>query len=1569
MVLPPGGVSVRAISQVPMGKAKATQAAAAARATAAAPYDEDEDDYAPPDDMTAADSDISVGTLNQLTRNFNGASTLRFADLFLLAVDGEKDPGSWLPRPATNPISAPTLTISNDKDEIDSFASIPGRDKTDDSGGPAEENEDASLTLPPWDPEHIGFSLVVPKPKPKTLLDRFEMDPSQIEVHMAQKTASTQSNAFSSGSAMSIDDPSSSSHQSKQGDMRHATSMSTTPQSPVGAEDSGYDSATTNDVDFVLPDIETLVHPVQTIPWEHDIIWDDYGGDADEIKAPAYIHASVPISSATAFSNAGNMDTDDGNTADTSDTDSVGSASTQETNKSSSGRVFGGGMDDDTSSIFGDAPYHASKLSESIFRPPKALSLPSTVKLISFSGPESNGGASEGQLPSAQTSIPPEGPPRTQDLILLPKPLSWSSFPAYNRRLDEDDWLERVVWDDSDLAQVRRLAPPSAKVEVDMTDVHILLEEEGAHLESDDNREDNADAANSQAKKVIRKRHLQLKTKTTDLSRSKLDALHSVDKFNLSRDAYYMGGAQARAREKKSIKLQHSTYALNNVLMRRSLTELQYKHFHRPLAHMFTQQMHTISNCVPLNTKKKRSRGLDAMKHRSDLSAREGRIVLFEYTEEFPPALSDIGMASRIITYHRQEARVFHEEAPELAFLNAHEKEVDIRNLVTDHMPIEDGEYFYLDKSTDMPFLGDIQKGATMQAVHNNLFRAPIFRHPSEPSDFLLIRSVPTGEMTNLSRPRAHASFPEDQQLRLKSFFVRDIPAVYLVGQQEPEQAIPAPSSRAENEYVRLRLEQFSHFLFSMSKAQNGRAELKLSQILSYFQRTDTAARKVLRRFAHFDRAGEGTWSFSPDKERATLPTDSEIRAMTTLDDACLFDCQQAVSFRLKALGIWPIQVETNNIHRNVKTLYERGDPRFRISRFIAEELELAAWSLTSNFIESMRSKSILQLTGLGDPSGCGQAYSYLRLPMKVAGLKKDKEREAAVHVKGTGADLRQLTLPELNSLLLDAGVSEEDIATKQRWDKVRMLNQIADSRKKQESEDSNISKFARISKHSVATHQDQYNSRIQQIWSNQITALRYNPNADQEEEEAADLSSMLGVEMDLDSEGDAAVAGKGAEISDEEQTEKKETESYLKFVNSLEATKPGESSAGDQSAAPTRPGSPSGAGSTTVTKVLDDVIALDPSTGRPTKPGTYAKIVSTSSNGIETVTWSQDAAKLALARETSGALKQSNKKAKATRAKRAANPDAKPIKCGRCGQTGHNRNSSACPKYDEDSGKRKTNAGGARKKKGKKQEESEDEEEIVEDDWIEEEEDDGEETPEEDFADDVGIAANRARGPVVMTEGTKLRINVSNPRRRAATKRKRGDFVGFDEDEDDDEEFGFGGDSAPRKRAPPKPRVKADSPQGELNTLLRSSLDAVYTLPLYEVFKSRVDKQLLPDYYIVIKVPMHMDLIASRLRSYSYTSVEKYLADWDLLRRNCHTYNHITSPSLLPLADELYRTVASTVESIGTDRLQLLEEAVRASLAADGGTPSTSVPVTPAPNSHMSPRMQVDHDYELDIM
>jgi len=60
------------------------------------------------------------------------------------------------------------------------------------------------------------------------------------------------------------------------------------------------------------------------------------------------------------------------------------------------------------------------------------------------------------------------------------------------------------------------------------------------------------------------------------------------------------------------------------------------------------------------------------------------------------------------------------------------------------------------------------------------------------------------------------------------------------------------------------------------------------------------------------------------------------------------------------------------------KELKRKGD----IAKFIYEELQLSPWTLTSDFIDihkNSQASGMMKLTGLGDPSGRGEGFNFLR--------------------------------------------------------------------------------------------------------------------------------------------------------------------------------------------------------------------------------------------------------------------------------------------------------------------------------------------------------------------------------------------------------------------------------------------------------------------------------------------------------------------------------------------------------------------------------------------------------------
>lgn len=76
------------------------------------------------------------------------------------------------------------------------------------------------------------------------------------------------------------------------------------------------------------------------------------------------------------------------------------------------------------------------------------------------------------------------------------------------------------------------------------------------------------------------------------------------------------------------------------------------------------------------------------------------------------------------------------------------------------------------------PFLGILHPGHCMQALENNMYRAPIYPHNVNSTDFLVIRTRYT-------------------------YWIRDFNAIFTVGQECPLYEVPGPNSKRANNFTR----------------------------------------------------------------------------------------------------------------------------------------------------------------------------------------------------------------------------------------------------------------------------------------------------------------------------------------------------------------------------------------------------------------------------------------------------------------------------------------------------------------------------------------------------------------------------------------------------------------------------------------------------------------------------------------------------------------------------------------------------------------------------------------------
>ena len=83
-----------------------------------------------------------------------------------------------------------------------------------------------------------------------------------------------------------------------------------------------------------------------------------------------------------------------------------------------------------------------------------------------------------------------------------------------------------------------------------------------------------------------------------------------------------------------------------------------------------------------------------------------------------------------------------------------------------------------------------------------------------------------------------------------------------------------------------------------------------------------------------------------------------------------------------------------------------------------------------------MKGKCLLSLTGDADPTGCGEGFAYVKVPMKQSqsrGGDKNKDDQTFTppkkSVTGTDADLRRLPLKDAKNMLRKFGVPEAEVS------------------------------------------------------------------------------------------------------------------------------------------------------------------------------------------------------------------------------------------------------------------------------------------------------------------------------------------------------------------------------------------------------------------------------------------------------------------------------------------------------------------------------------------------------------
>lgn len=416
---------------------------------------------------------------------------------------------------------------------------------------------------------------------------------------------------------------------------------------------------------------------------------------------------------------------------------------------------------------------------------------------------------------------------------------------------------------------------------------------------------------------------------------SAFSKMSTIDRFNISNDQYYnteWANRFGRVRQtfnKNSV--QHTVPALRMQLpfFKRFMSKSDLRYIHRPQLKIGGGDVWKFTRVK--NLKKKRSKvGRSATEFISsvrDLTLKDNaNFLLWEYSEEYPVIMSNGGMGSLLSNYYRKK---------------------DEKDMFLPKYP--EGGNVVLEQVDTSPFFnfGEIKPGESYQVIKNNLFIAPTFPHEAKERDFLLIRST--------------------LKDNTKKHFLRTISKLYLVGQQFPLAEIPPPQSRKITTYIRDRLKTsaFRHF-----RRNTRLSRYPLSKMINIYQRYhDQSLRKHMKDMCDLQRSSKNNSWWLTLKKNVVIPTEAEMIKMVQPEMACVFESIRVGQQRLADAGYGTGEID--------------GEEEVEDETGLDDEIQLSPWNISKNFTLATQGKGMVKLYGPGDPSGCGEAFSFFTASMK----------------------------------------------------------------------------------------------------------------------------------------------------------------------------------------------------------------------------------------------------------------------------------------------------------------------------------------------------------------------------------------------------------------------------------------------------------------------------------------------------------------------------------------------------------------------------------------------------------
>uniref|UniRef100_A0A8C6JRE6 Transcription initiation factor TFIID subunit n=1 Tax=Melopsittacus undulatus TaxID=13146 RepID=A0A8C6JRE6_MELUD len=1038
----------------------------------------------------------------------------------------------------------------------------------------------------------------------------------------------------------------------------------------------------------------------------------------------------------------------------------------------------------------------------------------------------------------------------------------YSIFPIDNEELVYGRWEDNIIWDDQ--AMETYLYPPV--LTLDPNDENIILEipdEKEEMTSSSPSKENKKESSLKKSRILLGKTGVIKEEPQQNMSQPEVK-----DPWNLSNDEFYYPKQQGLRGTFGGNIIQHSIPAveLRQPFFPTHMGPMKLRQFHRPPLKKYSfgalsqPGPHAVQPLLKHIKKKAKMREQERqasgggemffMRTPQDLTGKDGDLILAEYSEENAPLMMQVGMATKIKNYYKRKPGK-DPGAPDCKY----------------------GETVYCHTS---PFLGSLHPGQLLQAFENNLFRAPIYLHKMPETDFLIIRTR-------------------------QGYYIRELVDIFVVGQECPLYEVPGPNSKRANTHIRDFLQVFIYRLFWKSRDRPRR--IRMEDIKKAFpSHSESSIRKRLKLCADFKRTGMDSnwWVLKPDFR---LPTEEEIRAMVSPEQCCAYYSMIAAEQRLKDAGYG---------EKSFFAPEEENEEDFQMK--IDDEVRTAPWNTTRAFIAAMKGKCLLEVTGVADPTGCGEGFSYVKIPNKPTQQKDDKEPQPVKKtVTGTDADLRRLSLKNAKQLLRKFGVPEEEIKKLSRWEVIDVVRTM--STEQARSGEGPMSKFARGSRFSVAEHQERYKEECQRIFDLQNKVLEsteiLSTDTDSSSAEDSDFEEMgKNIENMLQNKKTSSQLSR-----EREEQERKELQRMLLGEDSGASAN---SHKDDDTASVTSLNSSATGRRLKIYRTFRDEDGKEyvrcETVRKPAVIDAYCRIRTTKDEEfIRKFALFDEQHREEMRKERRRIQEQLRRlKRNQEKEKLKGPPEKKPkkmkerpdlkLKCGACGAIGHMRTNKFCPLYYQ------TNAPPSNPVAMTEEQEEELEKTVIHNDNEE----------------------------LIKVEGTKIVLG-KQLIESADEVRRKSLVLKF-----------------PKQQLPPKKKRRVGTtvhcdylnrphksihrrrtdPMVTLSSILEGIINDIRDLPNTYPFHTPVNPKVVKDYYKIITRPMDLQTLRENVRKRQYPSREEFREHLELIVKNSATYNgpkhSLTqiSQSMLDLCDEKLKEKE--------DKLARLEKAINPLLDDD---------------------------------